>query len=69
MNTWLLWVLTLNAQTGDLLDSHADPDSKPVTPEACAQAMIEKGPQLVIDGKVKVFICYNMAKDGSKVTT
>lgn len=58
MKTWLLYLLTLNAQTGDLLDSK--PQGDPMSPEECMRVMTEKGPQLVKDGKAKVYVCYNV---------
>jgi hypothetical protein len=58
MKTFILWVLTLNAQTGDLIDSH--PEGDPMAADACVKAMIEKGPQLVKDGKATVYVCHNV---------
>jgi hypothetical protein len=66
MKTWLLYVLTLNAQTGDLIDSH--PEGQPMEAKDCIAATLEKGPQLVKDGKATVYVCYNLAKDTSRVT-
>ncbi len=58
MKTFLLYVLTLNAQTGDLIDSH--PEGDPLLAEDCVKAMIEKGPQVVKDGKATVYVCHNV---------
>ena len=60
MSTFMLWVLVLNATTGDLIDSH--PEGVAMSPEECLRAMTEKGPQPVRDGKATVYVCYNMAK-------
>lgn len=62
MKTFLLWVLTLNAQTGDLVDSKPA-DGPPMSPEDCIKAMFEKGPQLVKDGKATVYVCHNIMRD------
>lgn len=67
MKTWLLWTLLINAQTGDLVDSHPV-DGPPMSPEECVKAMLEKGPQLVKDGNATVYVCHNVAKDAAKVT-
>lgn len=67
MKTWLLYLLTLNAQTGDLLDSK--PEGDPTSPEKCLRAMIEKGPQVVKDNKATVYVCFNLAKDTSRDIT
>jgi hypothetical protein len=60
MKTWLLYLLTLNAQTGDLIDSH--PEGSAMLAEDCLKAMTEKGPQVVKDGKATVYVCYNTAQ-------
>jgi hypothetical protein len=65
MKTFVLWILTLNAQTGDLIDSR--PEGDPLGPDDCVKAMIEKGPQLVKDGKATVYVCYNLAKSTTQV--
>ena len=56
----MLWVLVLNATTGDLIDSH--PEGVAMSADACVKAMVEKGTQPVRDGKATVYVCYNMAK-------
>lgn len=58
MKTFVLWVLTLNAQTGDLVDSH--PEGPPLLPTDCIKVMVEKGPQVVKDGKAIVYVCHNI---------
>jgi hypothetical protein len=60
MKTWLLYLLTLSAQDGTLLDSH--PEGQPMLAEECLRAMTEKGPQVVKDGKATVYVCYNLSK-------
>jgi hypothetical protein len=67
VKTFLLYVLTLNAQTGDLIDSHPDPGAKPQEAQDCIADSVAKGPQLVKDGKATVYLCFNLAKDTSKV--
>jgi hypothetical protein len=67
MKTWLLYVLTLNAQTGDLIDSK--PEGEPMLISECAAATVEKGPQPVKDGKATVYVCYNLAKQTKDIET
>jgi hypothetical protein len=69
MKTFLLYVLTLNAQTGDLIDSHPDPEYvQPMLAQDCIAATVAKGPQPVRDGKATIYVCYNLSKSTSKVT-
>jgi hypothetical protein len=60
VKTFVLWILTLSAQDGTLIDSH--PEGDPLSPEDCIKAMFEKGPQVVKDGKAVVYVCHNVAQ-------
>lgn len=64
MKTWIIWLLTLNAQTGDLIDSH--PEGVAVSLENCNKTLMEKGPQLVIDGKATVYVCHNIKQEAGR---
>lgn len=55
MNTYILWILFLSPINGDLLESR--PDSEPMSLQACIEASVERGPQVVKDGKAPVFVC------------
>jgi hypothetical protein len=56
MKTWLLYILTLNAQTGDLIDSQQEGEA--MTAEACVKAR-EGKISVAKDGKFQMWICFN----------
>lgn len=55
MSVYILWLLILDATTGELIG--AEPASKPMTIAECLERQVETGPQKVVDGKVKLYVC------------
>lgn len=57
MKTWLLWLLVLDANTGDLLDSHSEGD-----PKTAIECLKDRDGRVskTEDGRVTVYVCENM---------
>lgn len=55
MNFYVIVVLLINATTGEPQGEYVS--GKPMRLEACAQALIERGPVPVKDGTAQMMVC------------
>lgn len=51
---FVIWVLTMNAQTGEILESY--PEGKPMSAEACLKEIVGTVSETYA-GRVRVFAC------------
>lgn len=56
MKTWVLWVLTLNTQTGAIVAQAPEPSYEPTTVEQCLKDQTSRISHAK-DGKVQIYEC------------